>query len=598
MPNISQKYQEFLSNTKKTFSLIIVFSFVINLLMLTGPLFMLQIYDRVLTSGSVETLVALSILVVVLYLFMGALELVRTRILARIANGFDAVCGASAFLHAVRQRIQPSPVGAGSAPASDAAPAREPVRDLDRVRQFLSSTGVAPLFDIPWLPAYHVIVYLIHPILSIVAITGTAVLFLLALAADRVARPLARASGAIAAERHAMAGAAARNAEAVAGMGMEQALGQAWEKASDRYLDKNLSTNDAIGASGVVSKVFRLFIQSAMLGVGAYLALIGEISAGAIIAASIIMARGLQPVESAVQNWRNLIDAHAAYRRMRTVMDAPEEALPGPDLPTPERTLSVSHLTVTPPRASTATLTDVSFSAAAGEAVGVIGHSGSGKSTLARALVGVWRPTEGTVLLDGTPLSQFGLEARSTFVGYLPQDVELFAGSVRDNIARFRDDASDDEVIGAAQAAGCHEMIAALPQGYGTSVGEAGHTLSAGQRQRIALARALYGAPFLVVLDEPNSNLDGHGDTALHDAIKGAKARGAVVVVVAHRPSALSAADTLCLIENGQLAEFGPRDEVLRKVMRRHASTSPAEPVGDGRADESAPAGARTDGTP
>jgi PrtD family type I secretion system ABC transporter len=320
--------------------------------------------------------------------------------------------------------------------------------------------------------------------------------------------------------------------------------------------------------STVLSKVFRLFLQSAVLAVGAYLAIQEIISPGAMIAASIIMARGLQPVELAVQNWRQMLSAQGAYRRLRELFEEP----PGPeqvDLPTPHKTLTVDNVSVIPPGARTPTILDIRFSAKAGTAVGIIGQSGSGKSTLARALVGVWPAVRGSVNLDGAPLPQWKPETLGRYVGYLPQDVELFEGTIAANIARFSPDAQDEKIIAAAKQAGCHELVLSFKDGYSTMIGDQGAMLSAGQRQRIALARALYGDPFLIVLDEPNSNLDGYGDSALNRAIGSAKQRGAVVIVVAHRPSALSATDKLALIENGRLADFGDRDDVLKKVMRR-----------------------------
>jgi ATP-binding cassette subfamily C protein len=359
-----------------------------------------------------------------------------------------------------------------------------------------------------------------------------------------------------------------RNAEVLHGMGMLNSVGAVWDGVNDRFLAANAKAADVVGLSTVLSKVFRLFLQSAVLAVGAYLAIQQIISPGAMIAASIIMARGLQPVEMAVQNWRQMLSAQGAYRRLRALFDQPE-APQQVDLPTPHRELTVDNVSVVPPGGRTPTLLDIRFSAKAGTAVGIIGQSGSGKSTLARALVGVWPAARGSVNLDGAPLPQWKPETLGRHVGYLPQDVELFEGTIAANIARFDPNARDEKVIEAATMAGCHELILTFKDGYATMIGDQGATLSAGQRQRMALARALYNDPFLIVLDEPNSNLDGYGDSALNRAISSAKQRGAVVIVVAHRPSALSATDKLALIENGRLADFGDRDDVLKKVMRR-----------------------------
>ncbi len=537
------------------------FSMIINLLMLTGPLFMLQIYDRVLVSRHVETLLALFLLVIGLYVAMALLEVVRARILSRIAARLDDAAGRTSFLRTVL----------GSGMAADAA--HDAVRDLDRVRQFVSSSAMAGLFDTPWLPIYLAIVYLIHPALGLLATGGALVLLAIALVTDRVTRPLVREAGVLSAERSAMVASGRRGAEALGGMGMEGAIGRVWDRLNARFVDATARAGDAVGLSAVLSKTFRLFLQSAMLALGAYLAIGGAISAGAMIAASIIMARGLQPVEMAVQNWRHMLSAHQSYTRLKLAtaeVPAPRQVA----LPAPREALRVENLSVAPAGSAAPTLTGVSLSVAAGEALGIIGHSGSGKSTLARAIVGVWPAAEGGVSLDGAPLAQW--TARGRHVGYLPQDVELMDGTVADNIARFEEDAPDEAVIAAARAAGCHDLILGLPDGYATRLGDGGRTLSAGQRQRIALARALYGDPFLLVLDEPNSNLDGHGDTALNRAILGAKERGAAVVVVAHRPSALSAMDRLALIENGALTECGPRDKVLKALMQRSAAANPA----------------------
>ncbi|WMS44376.1 type I secretion system permease/ATPase [Acuticoccus sp. MNP-M23] len=554
MATRSNPVSEAVRQYRYAFGAIFSFSLLINLLMLTGPLFMLQIYDRVLVSRHVETLAALFLLVIGLYAAMALLEVVRARILSRLAARLDNVAGRPAFLRTVLCSGMPADAG------------RDAVRDLDRVRQFVSSSAMAGLFDMPWLPIYLAIVYLIHPALGLLATAGAVVLLVIALVTDLVTRPLVRQAGSLSGERAAMVESGRRGAEALTGMGMEDAIGRVWDRLNARFVDATARAGDAVGLSAVLSKTFRLFLQSAMLALGAYLAIGGAISAGAMIAASIIMARGLQPVEMAVQNWRHMLGAHDAYSRLKlATSSAPLAAAVA--LPAPRAALQVDNLSVSPGEGAAATLTGVSLAVECGTALGVIGHSGSGKSTLARALVGVWPAQEGTVMLDGAPLPQW--IARGEHVGYLPQDVELMDGTVAENIARFQDAAPDDAVVAAAMAAGCHALILSLPDGYGTRLGGGGRTLSAGQRQRIALARALYGDPFLLVLDEPNSNLDGHGDTALNRAILGAKARGAAVVVVAHRPSALSAMDRLALIENGALTECGPRDVVLKALMRR-----------------------------
>ena len=544
--------------TRRTFTAVGLFSCVVNVLMLTGPLFMLQIYDRVLTSRSVPTLVALALLVVGLYLFMGIVDLVRYRVLTRIGHRFDEEVGRAAFTAQVSAPLKGGPMAAKS----------EPVRDVDQLRQFFSSPGVTALFDMPWLIVYVGIVYLIHPWLGHLAALGAVVLFAIAFGTDWIARPAIKTSSELSTQRNAIVNSGRRNAEVLHGMGMMNSVGAVWDTVNDKFLAANAKAADVVGLSSVLSKTFRLFLQSAVLALGAYLAINEVISPGAMIAASIIMARGLQPVEMAVQNWRQMLGAQGAYRRLKKLFDTPAEKQ-RLELPVPHRELVIDNVTVVPPGWRTPTLVDVRLSAKAGTALGIIGQSGSGKSTLARALVGVWPAARGAVTLDGAPLPQWKPEQLGRHVGYLPQDVELFEGTLAQNIARFAEDATDEKVIAAAKMAGCHDLVLTFANGYGTLIGEQGAMLSAGQRQRIALARALYNDPFLVVLDEPNSNLDGYGDSALNRAITLTKQRGAIVVVIAHRPSALSATDKLAVIDSGRLADYGDRDEVLKKVMRR-----------------------------
>lgn len=547
-----------MNTARQVFVAVGLFSCVVNILMLTGPLFMLQIYDRVLTSRSVPTLMALALLVVGLYLFMGIVDLVRYRVLTRIGHRFDEEVGRDAFLQQISAPVKHGPMAAKA----------EPVRDVDQLRTFFSSPGVTAVFDMPWMPIYIAIVYFIHPWLGYLAILGAFVLFCIALVTDRIARPAMKTSGELSGSRSAIVNAGRRNSEVIYGMGMLNNISSVWDGANERFLAANAKAADIVGLSSVLSKVFRLFLQSAVLALGAYLAIQEVITPGAMIAASIIMARGLQPVEMAVQNWRQMLQAQQAYRRLKQLFNLPAtvEAL---NLPAPARELTIDNVSIVPPGSRTPTLVDIRFSVKAGTAIGIIGQSGSGKSTLARAMVGIWQPVRGSVNLDGAPLAQWKLEQLGKHLGYLPQDVELFEGTVAANIARFEPGFKDEAVIKAAKIAGCHELILSFKEGYATPLGDAGASLSAGQRQRVALARALYGDPFLIVLDEPNSNLDGFGDSALNRAITISKQRGAIVVVIAHRPSALSATDKLALIENGRLADFGDRDDVLKKVMRR-----------------------------
>jgi len=534
------------------------FSFIINLLMLTGPLFMLQVYDRVLTSGSVPTLVALVLLVVGLYGFMGILEFVRQRVLIRIGHRFDTDVGLLAM-----QRYIMLPIKAG--PKANAI---QPIRDLESVRSFFSGQGITALFDMPWSPFFLLVIYLFHPWLGALALVGAVVLFTLTLLADIYTRDSMREAGQMQADRMRLAEAGRRNGEVLLGMGMAKAFGGIWSAINDKYVHATAAAADRSGLFSTATKILRLLLQSMVLALGAFLAVREEITPGVMIAASIIMARALQPVEQAVGQWRGFIAARQAWTRLKQTLAVEVESDPMA-LPRPRHYLFADHITVAPPGSQKPVLMDVSFKMEAGGGLGVIGPMGSGKSTLARALVGIWGPARGAVKLDGAPLDQWSAETLGAYVGYLPQDVELFDGTMEANIGRFDEARTPEKVIEAARLAGVHDLILSLPEGYETRIGEAGAALSGGQRQRIGLARALYGDPFLVVLDEPNSNLDGEGDVALKDAILAVRARGAIVVVIAHRPGAIVALDTLLMLDGGKVTAFGPKEEVLAKIVKK-----------------------------
>lgn len=534
-----------------------VFSFLINLLMLTGPVYMLQIYDRVLASGSVPTLVALSIIVIALYGFMAILDLVRQRILIRIGHKFDDEVGDAAFSSYVDAPMKLGPQAENV----------QPIRDVDQLRQFFSSPGITALFDVPWMPIYLAVVFLIHPALGLLSVVGAVVLLAIAIVTDRMARKAVAQSGELAARRAHFADSTRRNAEVVRGMGMLGGIGHVWTGLNRSFLRANARASEIVSTSTVATKVFRLFLQSAILGLGAYLAIHQVITPGAMIAASIIMSRALQPVEAAVSNWRQFLASRQAFRRLSATIDITEDE-PRMDLPAPRQKVAAQQVAVVPPGGRTPIIGDVSFEVRAGQALGIIGPSGSGKSTLARSLVGVWPTARGDITLDGAPISQYPAGVLGRYIGYLPQDVELFAGTVADNIARFDPDFEPDNVVKAARLAGVHELVLSLPKGYNTMIGDSGAILSGGQRQRVGLARALYGDPFLVVLDEPNSNLDAEGDRALSNAIVSVRERGGVAVIIAHRPSAVANVDLLLVMSEGRMKDFGPRDEVLPRVTR------------------------------
>ena len=540
-----------------------VLSCLINLLMLTGPLFMLQVYDRVMTSGSMPTLIALSALTALLYAMTGFFELVRTRIVARAGVEIDQRLSDRIFRASLRRSLFKQG-------ASTSA-----LRDLDTVRQFASGPAPMTFFDAPWTPIYLIVIFLVHWVLGIAALVGAALILGIALVSERAARQaLAEANGA-AVKSLDMADSAQRNVEALAAMGMVEAYRKRWQKASGEALAWQIHAADRIGSTASVSKAARLLLQSMMLAVGAALAIQGDISAGSIIAGTIIFGRALAPVEQAVGQWKSFVKAREAFLTLSSLLKEEPEPPVRTALPAPKGHLTVSNLRVAAPDTRKLILANLNFQVRPGEVCAVIGPSASGKSTLARTLVGLWPPFSGTISIDGADLEQWNPEALGKFIGYLPQDVELFSGTVRDNICRFRDDATDALVIEAAQMAHAHDMILALPQGYDTQLGSFGTYLSAGQRQRIGLARALYGHPAFLVLDEPNANLDRMGDEALASALAGMKQRGQAVVLISHRVQAMGVADTLLYVDRGVQRAFGPQAEVMK--LFRQAGQPAAE---------------------
>lgn len=547
-----------------------VFSGVINVLALTGAVYMLQVYDRVLPSRSVPTLIGLSILMIALFFANGLLDLLRVRIMGRVGLRLD---------EALRDRV----FGALQSLAlhgRSQGDSLQVVRDLDRLRGFLSGVGPTALFDLPWIPIYLALIFLLHPLLGWFAVGGAVFLVVITVATDVFSRNPSGAATTSGGQRLSFAGAVGRNAEAVRALGMDQIVSQRWRDLSYQHLHDHLRASDVVAAFGVLSKATRLILQSAILGLGAYLVVQNEVSAGTIIAGSIVMSRALAPIETAIQHWRGFVDARQAHARLSDLLSASAVTRDRmTDLPAPHQRLDLENVVLIAPGQTKPTLQGVGFSVRAGEALGVIGPSGCGKTTLARALVGIWAPlgAAGSVRLDRATYEQWTPSALGRHLGYMPQDVQLFDGSVAENIARLDTKASSEAVVLAAQDAGSHDLILALPNGYQTRVGDNGVLLSAGQRQRIALARALYGRPFLVVLDEPNANLDATGDLALAGAIRGIKDRGGIVIVIAHRPSALLHVDNVLALGDGRVQAFGPKDDVLRQVLVGPKPASPAE---------------------
>lgn len=538
-----------------------VFSGVINVLALAGSFYMLQVYDRVLPSHSVPTLIGLSVLMIGLYVVNGMLEYFRSRIMVRIGTRIDAHLSPQIFKAVQLLPLRTRLPGDGM----------QPLRDLDTIRSFMGGLGLPALFDLPWIPVYLFFVYLLHPSLALVAAGGAVVLIILTLLTEHRSGAPLKAATAAGGQRMVLAEQSRRNAEAIQAMGLSGHLGGRYDVINAEYLAQQVKAADAAGGIGNVTKVIRMVLQSSVLGLGAYLVIQQQMSPGGIIAASITVSRALAPIETAIAHWKGFMSARQATRRINELItlvgDIDKDVV---QLPPPTRQLQVESLVVGSPGVPEAIIKNVSFTLDRTDALGCIGPSGSGKSTLARALVGVWRPMNpaSAVRLDGAELDQWTSEGLGRHIGYMPQDVELFDGTIAENIARFDPAATSEKVVAAAKAAGAHDLIVRLSNGYQTRIGEAGRSLSGGERQRVALARALYGDPFLVVLDEPNASLDAAGDAALTEAILSVRRRGGIAIVIAHRPSALAAVNKVLVLANGQTRAFGPKDEVLRSILQ------------------------------
>jgi len=538
------------------------FSLCINLLMLAGPLYMLQIYDRVLVSRSVPTLVALSAILAALFFAYGILENVRGRLMNRVAGRLNGTLG-PALLDAILN-VEGPPSIARSATH----------RDLANVRQFLSSPGPVAFFDMPWVPVYLVVVFIMHWVLGLVALAGALLMLALALSTDRATRRHNAAATDVAVYGQRMITEATRSIDAILAMGMKRAIAERWVRVHDLGEFAQRRAVDRIAGFSAATTTLRLVLQSALLGIGAYLAIQDRISP-VMIEAAIITGRALAPVGQIVSHWRSFLGALDAYQRLRQALEAQPAKTATMPLPRPAGWLEVAGLYAAPPGAKKPVLHGIEFTLEPGESLGIIGPSASGKSTLARTLVGLWPAKHGTVRLDGNDVAHWDRGQLGPWIGYLPQEVELIEGTVRDNICRFQTNPDPEAIIEAARLVGVHDLVQRLPNGYDTKIGAGGRFLSAGQRQRIALARAVYDRPTLVVLDEPNSNLDAEGDTALSAAIKRMKKAGTTTVVVAHRPSAIAVVDKILVLVDGRMRRFGPREEVLRLLQSR----APAPPV-------------------
>ncbi|MEP4196122.1 MAG: type I secretion system permease/ATPase [Aliishimia sp.] len=566
----ADEYRAARGRLKRRFVTVALLSAVVNLLMLTGPMFMLQVYDRVLSSSSIATLQGLFAIVVVLFIFLGLYDFLRTRMLSRASFAFDQDVGKETFSLWLQ------------AGAERAKIMGRPMSDLAVVRGFVGGTGIIGFFDLPWVPFYLGIVFIIHPWLGILAIAGACIVTLLALLNQALTRTsIAKAMSMDSAETS-FVEQSHRAADSVIPLGMAPTLREHWDKMHRSGLAVGQVGNDRGEAFTTSSKALRLLLQSALLGLGGYLAVQQQISAGMIVAASIIAGRALAPIDQVIGQWRGVVRAREADRRLLATFDAIK---PSPDkmaLPDPIGAISVQNVVKYPPNSegdpdAKPILNGVSFELPAGATLGIIGPSAGGKTTLAKLLVAGWLPDQGAVRLDGASLSQWNPELLGKHIGYLPQNLDLLAGSIRDNISRFLPEAVDEDVVKAARLAGAHEMILALPEGYATQIGYATRPLSGGQMQRIGLARALFGAPKLVVLDEPNSNLDADGDRALALSVRAMAEQGATVIVIAHRPSAIAAVEKLIVLRGGQIADFGPKEQVIQR-MAAPGKTAPAKP--------------------
>ncbi|MGG6892990.1 MULTISPECIES: type I secretion system permease/ATPase [Rhizobium] len=542
-----------LLSLRKAFFSIALASAAINVLALTGSFFMLQVYDRVIPSRSLPTLSGLVVIVATLFLFQGALELLRSMLLARIGMSLDERLNGRVFrsLLFLPTQKQTSDDGLQS------------VRDLEQIRSFLSGSGSTAFFDLPWMPFYLILCFLFHVWIGVTALCGAVLLVGITLLAETLSRRPALEAAKSSAARLGFAQAARRNWEAAISMGFAGRLTEKWAAMNDDYLRHQAAAGTIVGALTIAAKMARMMLQSAVLAVGAILVIRQEATGGIIIASSILVTRALAPVELAIAQWKGFVAARQGWARLAALLDVAPDGQHVLTLPAPVNELGVENISVISPGGRDFILRNISFKISAGTVLGIIGPSASGKSSLARALTGLWPIAIGTVRLDKAGLSQWDANELGRHVGYLPQDVGLLEGSIADNISRFVKDVAPEPVIRAAKAAGVYDMIVKLPDGFDTMIGEAGSRLSAGQRQRIALARALYGDPFLVVLDEPNSNLDAEGEACLTAALTGVRERGGIAVVIAHRPSALAAADTVMIVAGGQVQAFGPKKDVL-----------------------------------
>jgi PrtD family type I secretion system ABC transporter len=541
-----------------------VFSFFINVLMLVPSVYMLQVYDRVLSSRNETTLIVLTVICVTLIAVYAALEVVRSQILVRIGGRLDQLLGHRTFGAIFKVAIKQ--------PESSSS---QPLRDLDTLREFLSGQGLFAFFDAPWMPLYFALVFLVHPYLGVVSVIGGGAIFVLALTNEFATRTILRHAGAENFGASRFVDTSLRNVEAIEAMGMLPGIYRRWQHKRLRGIELQAQASDRAGVVSAVSKFIRIVLQMAILGTGAYLVIQGEITAGLMIAASIMMGRALAPIEYAVASWKHFLAARAAYARLNNLLDLMPKAEDLMPLPPPRGDVAVENIIVGAPGGKQPIIRGMGFTVKAGDVIGVIGPSAAGKSTLARALVGVWPLHAGTVRIDGADIRSWDKERLGPHIGYLPQDVELFEGTVAENIARFGD-VDSQAVVAAAMRAGVHQLILNLPQGYDTQIGSGGMALSGGQRQRIALARALYGDPAVMVLDEPNSNLDTEGEAALAAALQDLKNNRKTTFVITHRLPLLAHVDYIMALNQGVIEKFGTKEQIVSQFMKAVPSAAAA----------------------
>ena len=544
---------------------LLVISSVYNILLLSGSFFMLLVYDDVLPSRSVPSLVSLFAMVTVAYIFQAFLDMVRGRMMIHVGTLFMRRISDRVLDVISRFELLRGPMPSGL----------QIVRDTDTIRSFVAGPGPLAFLDLPWIFVYLLILFIFHWSIGVLALVGVVVLVLLMGLNSRLTEPLARDTVRSLSQRMQLAETTYRNAETLKALGMAPARRRQWHEAEEGFLRANDKLAYITSNMTGTTKAFRMLLQSATLGLGAYLVIDGDATGGIIIAASILTARALAPVEQVILHWKNMVASRQAYSRLNEFFQAVPPAIEPMGLEPPHQMLTAENVTTGPPGARIVTASDVRFRLMAGDALAVVGASGSGKTALARVLAGIWLPLRGAVRLDGATIDQWTSEQLATIIGYMPQSIELFEGTIAENIARFQPDADRDQVLAAAKAADCHDMIVRLPDGYDYALNARGGNLSAGQQQRIALARALFGDPFVIVLDEPNSNLDYNGEAALGVAIRRARERGAIVIVIAHRPQVVAHVSHIMVMNQGRVESFETKDDFdARKRQEREASTA------------------------